>query len=48
MAKGAHGISIFDAVDKQLGLKLELKDVPMPALVIESVNRKPTANGPRS
>ncbi len=48
VAKGASGISIFDAVDKQLGLKLELKDVPMPALVIESVNRKPTANEPRA
>jgi uncharacterized protein (TIGR03435 family) len=43
-AKGADGISIFDAVDKQLGLKLELQDVPMPSLVIESVNRKPTDN----
>jgi len=43
-AKGADGISIFDAVDKQLGLKLELKNVPMPSLVIESVNRTPTAN----
>jgi uncharacterized protein (TIGR03435 family) len=43
-AKGADGISMFDAVDKQLGLKLELQNVPMPALVIESVNRKPTAN----
>ena len=47
VAKGAGGISFFDAVDKQLGLKLELKDVPVPALVIESVNRKPTANEPR-
>lgn len=47
VAKGAEGISIFDAVDRQLGLKLELKDVPMAALVIESVNRKPTANEPR-
>ena len=45
-AKGADGISVFDAVEKQLGLKLELKDVPMPALVIESVNRKPTPNEP--
>lgn len=45
-AKGADGISIFDAVDKQLGLKLELKNVPMPSLVIESVNRKPTENPP--
>src|ERR1041385_2102338 len=34
VAKGADGISIFDAVEKQLGLKLELKDVPMPSLVI--------------
>jgi uncharacterized protein (TIGR03435 family) len=47
VAKGADGISIFDAVDKQLGLKLELRNVPMPALAIESVNRKPTANEPR-
>jgi uncharacterized protein (TIGR03435 family) len=31
-------------VEKQLGLKAELQNVPMPSLVIESVNRKPTAN----
>jgi uncharacterized protein (TIGR03435 family) len=43
-AKGADGISIFDAVNKQLGLKLELQDIPMPSLVIASVNRKPTEN----
>ncbi|HTX35064.1 MAG TPA: TIGR03435 family protein [Bryobacteraceae bacterium] len=47
VARGADGISLFDAVDKQLGLKLDIKDVPMPVLVIESVNRKPTANEPR-
>jgi uncharacterized protein (TIGR03435 family) len=45
-AKGAEGISIFDAVDKQLGLKLELKDVPTEAMAIQSVNRKPTENAP--
>jgi uncharacterized protein (TIGR03435 family) len=45
-AKGADGISVFDAVSKQLGLKLELQNVPAPALVIESVNRKPTENPP--
>jgi len=45
-AKGAEGISIFDAVDKQLGLQLELQNVPMQSLAIESVNRKPTANLP--
>jgi len=43
-AKGHDGISIFDAVEKQLGLKLEMKDVPLPVLNIEKVNRKPTPN----
>jgi uncharacterized protein (TIGR03435 family) len=43
-AKGAEGISLFSAVEKQLGLKLELQDIPMPSLVIDSVNRKPTGN----
>ncbi len=44
--KGRDGITLFDAVSKQLGLALELKDVPAPALVIESVNRNPTPNDP--
>jgi len=43
-AKGAQGISVFDAVEKQLGLKVELQNTPMPATVIESVNRRPTPN----
>lgn len=42
--KGRDGITIFDALNKQLGLKLELQDVPMPALVIESMSRRPTEN----
>jgi uncharacterized protein (TIGR03435 family) len=42
--KSRDGITIFDAVNKQLGMKLELRGVPMPSLVIESVNRKPTEN----
>ena len=45
-AKGAEGISVFDAVDKQLGLKLELQNVPMPALAVVSVDRKPTPTAP--
>ena len=45
-AAGADGISIFDAVDKQLGLKLELQKVPMPVIVVDSVNEKPTDNPP--
>lgn len=45
-AKGADGISIFDAVSKQLGLKLELQNVPMPVMVVEKVMRQPTPNPP--
>jgi uncharacterized protein (TIGR03435 family) len=45
-AAGDDGISIFDAVDKQLGLKLELQKTPMPVLVVDSANEKPTDNSP--
>ena len=38
---GAEGITIFDAVDKQLGLKLEPQRVPLPVLIVDSVNQKP-------
>jgi uncharacterized protein (TIGR03435 family) len=41
---GADGISIFDAVDKQLGLKLEPQKVPTKVIVVDSVNQKPTDN----
>ena len=44
--KGRDGITLFDAVSKQLGLSLDLKDVPVPSLVVESANRKPTPNAP--
>jgi uncharacterized protein (TIGR03435 family) len=40
------GISIFDAVDKQLGLKLERQTAPRPVLIVDSVNEKPTPNAP--
>jgi uncharacterized protein (TIGR03435 family) len=43
---GSDGITLFDAVDKQLGLKLEPGKVPMPVIVVDSVNQKPTANLP--
>jgi uncharacterized protein (TIGR03435 family) len=43
-AKGADGIGIFDAIEKQLGLKVQLQDVPVPSMVVESVNRKPSPN----
>jgi uncharacterized protein (TIGR03435 family) len=45
-AAGSSGITFFDAIDKQLGLKLEPGRVPMPVLVVDSVNQKPTDNPP--
>lgn len=41
---GADGISLFTAVEKQLGLKLEVRNVSVPSLGIEKVNRRPGPN----
>jgi len=43
---GSDGISLFDAVDKQLGLKLELQNLSTSAIIVDSVNQKPTDNLP--
>ncbi len=38
-------ISLFDAINKQLGLRLEKKDkVPVPVLIIDHIEQKPTEN----
>src|SRR5215467_7466798 len=37
-------VPVADAIDKQLGLKLEQRPIPKQVLVIESVNRTPTSN----
>jgi uncharacterized protein (TIGR03435 family) len=42
--KGNDAIKIFDAVEKQLGLKLDLQNVAAPTLVVDHVNRKPAGN----
>ena len=42
--QGADGISIFAAVEKQLGLKLELKTAPRPVFQVASVDETPTPN----
>jgi uncharacterized protein (TIGR03435 family) len=42
----ADGISIFDAVQKQLGLKLDAGTAPSPVLVVDGVDEKPTPNAP--
>ncbi|MGH9238290.1 MAG: TIGR03435 family protein [Vicinamibacterales bacterium] len=43
---GGEPITIFDAIDKQLGLKLEPTTIPRPVLVVDRVNRTPTGNPP--
>ena len=43
---GADGITFSDALGKQLGLQLEPKNVPMPVVVVDSVNREPAGNLP--
>src|SRR5262249_50751234 len=43
---GADGISLFDAMEQQLGVKLEQQQVSSSATIVESVNRTPTANPP--
>jgi uncharacterized protein (TIGR03435 family) len=40
----ADNISVFDALEKQLGLKLEQVTAPLPVIVVDSVNQKPTNN----
>jgi uncharacterized protein (TIGR03435 family) len=39
-------VTLADAIDKQLGLKLEPRQIPTPVLVVDSVNRTPSANAP--
>jgi len=37
-------LSLSDAISRQLGLKLEMRKRPMPVLVIDSIEEKPTDN----
>jgi uncharacterized protein (TIGR03435 family) len=39
-------VSVFEAMEKQLGLKLEKREIPTPVIVVEKVNEKPTDNPP--
>ena len=43
---GTKRITVFDAIDQQLGLKLEMQPVPTPVIVVDRVNQVPTANPP--
>jgi uncharacterized protein (TIGR03435 family) len=43
-ADPSGAISLFDAVEKQLGLKLEKHQRPEPIFVIDHIEEKPTEN----
>ena len=43
---GGQSMTIFEAVDRQLGLKLEAKKIPTPSIIVDRVNRTPTPNRP--
>lgn len=38
------GLTAFEAVDRQLGLKLALRKYPVPVVAIHHLERKPTRN----
>jgi uncharacterized protein (TIGR03435 family) len=38
--------SLFTSIEKQLGMKVESQNVPMPVLTVAKVNRTPSANPP--
>lgn len=38
------GLTLFDALQSQLGLQIGRKKLPVPVLVVDSVERRPTAN----
>jgi len=44
--EGEERVSFASAVEKQLGLKLEERQVPTPVLVVDKVNRSPGENPP--
>jgi uncharacterized protein (TIGR03435 family) len=43
---GSDGITLFDAIDKQLGLKLEEQKLSTTVIVVDRVNEKPSDNPP--
>ncbi|HEX7422723.1 MAG TPA: TIGR03435 family protein, partial [Terriglobales bacterium] len=41
---GQAGYTLFEAIDRQLGLKLRLQKHPMPVLIVDHIDRQPTEN----
>ncbi len=48
LAAGSEAISLVDAVDRQLGLHLELKDTPVPVIVVDHTNDEPEESSPET
>jgi uncharacterized protein (TIGR03435 family) len=46
LQRTGEGVSVFEAVEKQLGLKLEQQNVPTPVIVVDRANETPTDNPP--
>jgi uncharacterized protein (TIGR03435 family) len=46
LAPGAERITIFDAVEKDLGLSLRLTDSPQPVLIVDRVTEQPAPDPP--
>lgn len=44
LAGGSGGVPLFQALEQQLGLKLQLQKAPAAVLVVDSVNERPTEN----
>ncbi|HEY4087706.1 MAG TPA: TIGR03435 family protein [Bryobacteraceae bacterium] len=45
-AAGSDGISLSEALEKQLGLTLDTRNIPTPVLVVDKVTRTPAPNPP--
>ncbi len=46
LPSGVERVTIFNAIERQLGMSLALRNAPAPVLVIDSVNERPTENAP--
>jgi uncharacterized protein (TIGR03435 family) len=47
-AAGSEAVSLENAFDKQLGLRLEMKDTPLPVIVVDRANEKPIESTPET
>ncbi len=44
VASDPDGLTLFDALEKQLGPKLEKRTIPAPVVVLDHIEEKPTDN----